>query len=65
VAVDLPGHGLNPTWSGRHRFADTAADLAAFLRAVELPMPELAVVGHSWGAMVAASVPKRRTSRYG
>ena len=54
TAVDLPGHGPNRTWSGKHRFNETAAELAAFIRAAGLDVPELAVVGHSWGAMVAA-----------
>ena len=57
VAVDMPGHGPNPTWFGRHRFAETAAELAAFIRAAGLDVPELAVVGHSWGAMVTAHLP--------
>lgn len=57
TAVDMPGHGPNPTWSGRHRFDDTAAELAAFIRATGLDVPELAVVGHSWGAMVTAHLP--------
>lgn len=57
VAVDMPGHGPNPTWSGRHRFDETAAELAAFIRAAALDGPELAVVGHSWGAMVTAHLP--------
>ena len=29
VAVDLPGHGQTGHWAGRHRFRDTAADVAA------------------------------------
>jgi pimeloyl-ACP methyl ester carboxylesterase len=57
TAVDMPGHGPNPAWSGRHRFAETAADLAAFIGAAGLNVPELAVVGHSWGAMVTAHLP--------
>jgi pimeloyl-ACP methyl ester carboxylesterase len=57
VAIDLPGHGRTGSWTGRHRFADTAADIAAFARAAGLDGPELRVVGHSWGAMVAASLP--------
>ena len=57
TAVDLPGHGPSPTWSGRHRFDETAAELAAFIRAAGLGVPELAVVGHSWGAMVTAHLP--------
>jgi pimeloyl-ACP methyl ester carboxylesterase len=57
IAVDVPGHGPNPTWSGRYRFAETADDLAAFIRAQGLDAPELAVVGHSWGGMVTAHLP--------
>lgn len=57
IAVDLPGHGSTGTWTGRHRFAETAADLAAFIRAAGLDDPELRVVGHSWGALAAAHLP--------
>jgi pimeloyl-ACP methyl ester carboxylesterase len=57
TAVDMPGHGPKPTWSGRHRFAETAAELAAFVQAAGLEVRELAVVGHSWGAMVSAHLP--------
>jgi pimeloyl-ACP methyl ester carboxylesterase len=57
VAPDLPGHGLTGGWRGRHRFAETAADLAAFVRALRLDQPDLTVLGHSWGAMVAAALP--------
>jgi pimeloyl-ACP methyl ester carboxylesterase len=57
VAVDLPGHGPSANWSGRHRCSDTADDLAVYIRAAGLDLPELAVVGHSWGAMVTAHLP--------
>jgi pimeloyl-ACP methyl ester carboxylesterase len=57
IAVDMPGHGRNATWSGRHRFDETASELAAFIGAAKLEEPGLAVVGHSWGAMVAAHLP--------
>lgn len=57
TAVDMPGHGPKPAWSGRHLFADTAAELAAFIRAAGLAIPELTIVGHSWGAMVSAHLP--------
>ena len=57
TAVDMPGHGPNPTWSGKHRFAETAAELAGFIRAAALDEPGLTVVGHSWGAMVTAHIP--------
>jgi pimeloyl-ACP methyl ester carboxylesterase len=57
VAVDLPGHGSTGHWTGRHRFRETAADVAAWIRAAELDVPRLQVVGHSWGAMTAAALP--------
>jgi pimeloyl-ACP methyl ester carboxylesterase len=57
IAIDLPGHGATGTWTGRHRFADTAADLAAFIDAAGLDASELRVVGHSWGALAAAHLP--------
>ncbi|MBA3877779.1 MAG: hypothetical protein C0498_12810 [Anaerolinea sp.] len=57
VAVDLPGHGRTGHWQGHHRFAETAADLAAFVRAAGLDRADLAVLGHSWGAMLAAHLP--------
>lgn len=57
IAVDMPGHGKTQAWRGRHRFAETAEDVAGFIRAADLDRPDLAVVGHSWGAMVAAQLP--------
>jgi pimeloyl-ACP methyl ester carboxylesterase len=57
IAADLPGHGMTRPWPGHHRFRDTAADVAAFIAAHALSVPELAVVGHSWGAMTAAAIP--------
>jgi pimeloyl-ACP methyl ester carboxylesterase len=57
IAVDLPGHGRTQAWRGRHRFAETAEDVAGFIRAAGLDRPDLAVVGHSWGAMVTAQLP--------
>jgi len=57
VAVDLPGHGRTTGWTGRHHFADTAVDLVAFLAAAAADGPELAILGHSWGAMVVAQLP--------
>jgi pimeloyl-ACP methyl ester carboxylesterase len=56
MAVDMPGHGRT-AWRGRHRFVDSAGDLAAFVGAADLHQPDLAVIGHSWGAMVAAHLP--------
>jgi pimeloyl-ACP methyl ester carboxylesterase len=57
IAVDLPGHGRTQAWHGRHRFAETAADVAAFIRAAGLDRADHAVIGHSWGAMVTAHLP--------
>ena len=57
TAPDLPGHGLTGHWTGHHRFRDNAADVAAWIRAAGLDVPELQVVGHSWGGMTAAALP--------
>ena len=57
VAVDMPGHGRTARAPRSHRFTDTAAELAAFARAAGLDRPDLAVVGHSWGGMIAAHLP--------
>jgi pimeloyl-ACP methyl ester carboxylesterase len=57
VAVDLPGHGLTGHWTGHHRFRDNAADVAEWIRAMALDVPEVQVIGHSWGAMTAAALP--------
>jgi pimeloyl-ACP methyl ester carboxylesterase len=57
VAVDMPGHGRTQKASRSHRFADTAAEVAAFVRAAGLDRPDLGVVGHSWGGMVTAHLP--------
>ncbi len=57
IAVDMPGHGRTGTWQGRHRFRETAADLVAWVAAAALDRPGLAVLGHSWGAMVVAGLP--------
>ena len=64
VAVDLPGHGLTGGWRGRHAFRETAEDLVAFITAARLAerggageAAPLAVLGHSWGGMVAAALP--------
>jgi pimeloyl-ACP methyl ester carboxylesterase len=54
IAIDMPGHGRTQAWRGRHRFAETAEDVAGFIDAAGLKMRDLAVVGHSWGAMVAS-----------
>ena len=57
VALDMPGHGRTQGWSGRHRFEATAGEVASFIRAAELDRADLAIVGHSWGAMVTAYLP--------
>ena len=57
VAPDLPGHGGTGGWRGRHRFGETAEELAAFIRTAGLDGPELAVLGHSWGGMLVAHLP--------
>jgi pimeloyl-ACP methyl ester carboxylesterase len=57
VAVDQAGHGLTGRWTGHHRFADNAADIAAFAAAAGLARPDLRVVGHSWGGMTVAALP--------
>ena len=57
ISVDLPGHGDTGTWQGRHRHADTSADLAGYIRAAGLDVPELTVLGHSWGGMVVSGLP--------
>lgn len=57
IAVDMPGHGRTAAGPRSHRFLDTAGELAAFVRAAGLDRPDLDVVGHSWGAMVAAHLP--------
>lgn len=58
VAVDQTGHGLTGHWAGHHRFRDNAADVAAWIRAADLDVPEVQVVGHSWGAMTTAALPR-------
>ena len=57
IAVDMPGHGKTQAWRGRCRFEETAEDVTGFVRAAGLDRTDLAVVGHSWGAMVAARLP--------
>lgn len=57
VAVDLPGHGRTGHWTGRATFRETAADLVEFVRAAGLATPDLQIVAHSWGAIVATAMP--------
>lgn len=58
VAVDLPGHGHTGNWRGHYRFRDNAADVAAWIRQSGLAAPDLQIIGHSWGAMTAAALPR-------
>jgi pimeloyl-ACP methyl ester carboxylesterase len=57
VTVDQAAHGLTRRWTGHHRFADNARDVAAFVAAAGLAGPDLRIVGHSWGGMTAAALP--------
>jgi pimeloyl-ACP methyl ester carboxylesterase len=57
IAIDLPGHGRTGGWRGRHRFAETAVDVIGAVDALGIARPDLAVLGHSWGGMVAAAFP--------
>ena len=57
LALDLPGHGQTGHWTGRHRFADMAVDVAAWVRAAGVDRPDLQVVGHSYGAVTTAHLP--------
>ncbi|MBI3745339.1 MAG: alpha/beta fold hydrolase [Chloroflexi bacterium] len=57
VAVDMPGHGRTGHWQGRHRFAQSAEDLAGWTRAAGFAEREPAVLGHSWGGLLVAALP--------
>jgi pimeloyl-ACP methyl ester carboxylesterase len=57
VAPDLPGHGRTGHWTGRHRFRETAEELATFVRAAGLEGGATRCVGHSWGGVTVASLP--------
>jgi pimeloyl-ACP methyl ester carboxylesterase len=57
IAVDLPGHGRTGGWRGRHRWIETAEDLAHLIGTTDLQPDHLAVLGHSWGGMTVASLP--------
>ena len=57
VAPDMPGHGTTGSWTGRHRFRETAEDVAQLVEVLDLNAAWLAVVGHSWGGMTAAALP--------
>src|SRR5436190_18734265 len=57
TAIDMPGHGSANHRRPSHRFADTAGEVAAFIRAAGIERSNLVVVGHSWGGMVTAHLP--------
>lgn len=63
VAVDSPAHGETRGWEGGSSSADTGRSIAAFVRAYDPSLvrgtdtPGLGVVGHSWGSLVAATLP--------
>ena len=56
LAMDMPAHGETGPWRGRYALADTAADLAALIRSLDLDADTLSVLGHSWGGMVVAGL---------
>lgn len=58
IAIDLPGHGLTGNWRGHHRFRENATDVASWIREAGLAVRDFQVVGHSWGAMTAAALPR-------
>lgn len=53
VAIDQRGHGLSDKPNEGYDFASVVADLAALIDALGFARP--LVVGHSWGASVAAA----------
>jgi pimeloyl-ACP methyl ester carboxylesterase len=57
LAMDMPAHGATGPWRGRYALAETAADLAALIRSLDLDADTLSVLGHSWGGMVVAGLP--------
>jgi pimeloyl-ACP methyl ester carboxylesterase len=57
VAPDQAGHGQTGSWAGHHAFRDNAQDLAGWIRAAELDVPEVQIVGHSWGGLTVAALP--------
>jgi pimeloyl-ACP methyl ester carboxylesterase len=57
VAIDLPGHGLTAQWLGHVGFRENARDVAAFAAARSFDTAALAIVGHSWGAVMVAALP--------
>jgi pimeloyl-ACP methyl ester carboxylesterase len=57
LAPDQAGHGRTGHWAGKVAFRDNAGSIAGLVRAAGIGRPDLAVVGHSWGAMTAAWLP--------
>ncbi|MCU0482940.1 MAG: alpha/beta hydrolase [Chloroflexi bacterium] len=62
IAPDMPGHGETPpppqvTAGEPFAFEAAARLVAELIEELALPAGELAVVGHSWGALVAARLP--------
>ena len=62
IAPDMPGHGETPapasvSSSGRLPPDVVAGLVAELVDELGLPAAELSVAGHSWGAIVAASLP--------
>jgi pimeloyl-ACP methyl ester carboxylesterase len=57
VTTDMPAHGETRPWRGRYALGDTAADVAALIRSLDLDVDTLSVLGHSWGGMVVAGLP--------
>ena len=55
-AIDMPAHGETGPWRGRYAIADTAADLAALIRSLDIDADTVSVLGHSWGGMVVAGL---------
>ncbi len=60
-ALDLPGHGATPARPERS-FGATAALVAEAIRGLGLAgpareAPDVSVIGHSWGALIAAHLP--------
>jgi len=58
VTYDARGHGLSAKPSSGYGFEHTRADALAVIRSARLRRP--AIVGHSWGAMVALDAAAER-----
>lgn len=61
IACDLPGHGASPPLAGPTSAAAVARDVLATLDA--LGLPSAAVVGHSFGGMVAQELARQAPGR--